>query len=132
MAEINGGVIAARQLKKSGIDTMFGVVAGPMIELFGGGAQENLKVVGCRHEINGGFMASSWGWQKKKPGVLVVGSGPAMTNAITPLYVATESVLIGPMALGSALAPWVVSQIGLEPTLALVGVAQLSSRSKQF
>ncbi len=61
MAEINGGVIAARQLKKSGIDTMFGVVAGPMIELFGGGAQEGLKVVGCRHEINGGFMASSLG-----------------------------------------------------------------------
>jgi hypothetical protein len=30
MAEINGGVIAARQLKKSGIDTFFGVVAGPI------------------------------------------------------------------------------------------------------
>ncbi|MFI5318272.1 MAG: thiamine pyrophosphate-binding protein [Myxococcota bacterium] len=107
MAEINGGVIAARQLKKSGIDTMFGVVAGPMIELFGGGAQENLKVVGCRHEINGGFMASSWGWQKKKPGVLVVGSGPAMTNAITPLYVATESamplVVLGGSAFGGTL-----------------------------
>ena len=107
MAEINGGVIAARQLKKSGIDTMFGVVAGPMIELFGGGAQESLKVVGCRHEINGGFMASSWGWQKKKPGVLVVGSGPAMTNAITPLYVATESamplVVLGGSAFGGTL-----------------------------
>src|SRR5512134_679104 len=107
MAEINGGVIAARQLKRSGVETMFGVVAGPMIELFGGGAQENLKVVGCRHEINGGFMASSWGWQKKKPGVLVVGSGPAMTNAITPLYVATESamplVVLGGSAFGGTL-----------------------------
>ena len=107
MAEINGGVIAARQLKKSGVDTMFGVVAGPMIELFGGGAQEGLNVIGCRHEINGGFMASSWGWQKKKPGVLVVGSGPAMTNAITPLYVATESamplVVLGGSAFGGTL-----------------------------
>ena len=42
---------------------LFGVVAGPMIELFAGGQSEGLKVVGCRHEINGGFMASSWGWQ---------------------------------------------------------------------
>ena len=43
MAEINGGQIAARQLRAAGIDTVFGVVAGPMIELFarraGGGPQ---------------------------------------------------------------------------------------------
>ena len=93
MADIHGGQIAARQLRAAGIDTVFGVVAGPMIELFAGSQEAGLKVVGCRHEINGGFMASSWGWQKKKPGVLVVGSGPAMTNTITPLYVATESAM---------------------------------------
>lgn len=107
MAEIHGGVIAARQLRLAGVDTMFGVVAGPMIELFSGGQSEGLTVVGCRHEINGGFMASAWGWQKKKPGVLVVGSGPAMTNAITPLYVATESamplVVLGGSAFGGTL-----------------------------
>ena len=33
MAEINGGRSAARQLKRAGIDTAFGVVAGPMIEV---------------------------------------------------------------------------------------------------
>ena len=93
MAEINGGQAAARQLRAAGIDTLFGVVAGPMIELYGGAHEAGLKVVGCRHELNGGFMASAWGYQKKKPGVLVVGSGPAMTNAITPLYVATESAM---------------------------------------
>src|SRR5262245_27120911 len=104
MAEINGGVIAARQLKRAGVDTMFGVVAGPMIELFGGAQSEGLRVVGNRHEINGGFMASAWGWQKKKPGVLVVGSGPALTNAITPLYVATESAMPLVVLGGSAFA----------------------------
>jgi thiamine pyrophosphate-dependent acetolactate synthase large subunit-like protein len=93
MAEINGGQAAARQLRAAGIDTLFGVVAGPMIELYGGAHEAGLKVVGCRHELNGGFMASAWGYQKKKPGVLVVGSGPAMTNAVTPLYVATESAM---------------------------------------
>jgi thiamine pyrophosphate-dependent acetolactate synthase large subunit-like protein len=93
MAEINGGQAVARQLRAAGIDTMFGVVAGPMIELYGGGYEAGLRVVGCRHELNGGFMASAWGYQKKKPGVLVVGSGPALTNALTPLYVATASAM---------------------------------------
>ncbi len=91
MAMVHGGQVAARQLKTLGVDTLFGVVAGPMIELFSGGQAEGMRVVGCRHELNGCFMASSWGWQKHKPGVFVAGSGPAVTNCVTPLYVATES-----------------------------------------
>ena len=107
MAEIHGGQIAARQLRAAGIDTVFGVVAGPMIELFAGAQEAGLRVVGCRHEINGGFMAQAWGWQKKRAGVLIVGSGPALTNAITPLYVATASalpmVVLGGSAFGGTL-----------------------------
>ncbi len=91
MAEVDGGRIAARQLKAAGIDTVFGVVAGPMIELFAGAQAEGLRVVGCRHEENAAFMASAWGWLKRRPGVVIVGSGPGMTNAVTPLHVATES-----------------------------------------
>ncbi|MDJ0849303.1 MAG: thiamine pyrophosphate-binding protein [Myxococcota bacterium] len=91
MAEIDGGRVAARQLKAAGIDTVFGVVAGPMIELFAGAQAEGLRVVGCRHEENAAFMASAWGWLARRPGVVIVGSGPGMTNAVTPLHVATES-----------------------------------------
>jgi thiamine pyrophosphate-dependent acetolactate synthase large subunit-like protein len=93
MAEIHGGRITARQLKAAGIDTLFGVVAGPMIELFAGAQEEGLRVVGCRHEENAAFMASAWGWLKRKPGVVVAGSGPAVTNCVTPLYVAIESAM---------------------------------------
>ena len=91
MGEINGGRVLARQLKADGIDTIFGVVAGPMIEVMAGAQAEGLRVVNCRHEVSAGFAASAYGWIKKQPGVLVVGSGPALTNAITPLYVATSS-----------------------------------------
>lgn len=104
MAEIDGGRIAARQLARAGIDTVFGVVAGPMIEVLAGAQREGLRVIGCRHEMNGGFMASAWGYQKKLPGVLIVGSGPGMTNAITPLYVATESAMPLVVLGGSAFA----------------------------
>ena len=93
MAQVHGGTLAARQLERCGIDTLFGVVAGPMIELFSGGQSEGLQVVGCRHELNGCFMASAWGWQKQRPGIFIAGSGPAVTNCVTPLYVATESAM---------------------------------------
>jgi len=93
MAELHGGQLSARQLRKAGIDTIFGVVAGPMIELFAGAQEAGLRVVGCRHEENAAFMASAWGWQRRRPGVVVVGSGPALTNAVTPMYVATASAM---------------------------------------
>ena len=85
MTEINGGQITARQLVAAGIDTVFGVVAGPMIELFAGAQEAGLKVVGCRHEETASFMASAWGYVKRKPGVIIAGSGPGMTNCVTPM-----------------------------------------------
>ena len=104
-AVIDGGRIAARQLRAAGIDTVFGVVAGPMIQVFAGAQAEGLRVIGCRHEENAAFMATAWGYQKRRAGVVVVGSGPGMTNAVTPLHVATESgmplVVLGGSAYGS-------------------------------
>jgi thiamine pyrophosphate-dependent acetolactate synthase large subunit-like protein len=105
VAEVDGGRIAARQLRAAGVDTVFGVVAGPMIEVFAGAQAEGLRVIGCRHELNAAFMASAWGWVSRKPGVVVVGSGPGMTNAVTPLHVATASgmplVVLGGSVFGS-------------------------------
>jgi thiamine pyrophosphate-dependent acetolactate synthase large subunit-like protein len=93
MAEVNGGQLAARQLAAEGIDTIFGVVAGPMIEVLSGAVEAGMKVVNCRHEVSAGLMASAWGFVTGKPGVCVVGSGPALTNALTPMYVASESAM---------------------------------------
>ena len=93
MAELNGGQIAARQLKAAGVDTLFGVVAGPMIEVMVGAQEAGLRVIGCRHEENAAFMASAWGYVARQPGVIVAGSGPGMTNTVTPMYVATASAM---------------------------------------
>lgn len=104
MAMIHGGHVAARQLARAGIDTVFGVVAGPMIEVFAGAQAQGMRVIGCRHELNGAFMASAWGYQTQKPGVMIVGSGPAATNCVTPLYVATQSAMPLVVLGGSAFA----------------------------
>jgi thiamine pyrophosphate-dependent acetolactate synthase large subunit-like protein len=91
MTEFNGGQLAAKQIKLAGIDTAFGVVAGPMIEVMAGMQAEGIKVVNCRHEESACFAASAWGYITKKPGVVVAGSGPGMINTVTGLHVATES-----------------------------------------
>jgi len=93
MGELNGGQLAARQLKLAGIDTAFGVVAGPMIEVMAGMQAEGIRVVNCRHEESAAFMASAWGYIAKKPGVIVTGSGPGTINAVTGMHVATESAM---------------------------------------
>ena len=93
MAELNGGQIIAKQLKRAGIDTAFGVVGGPMIEVFAAMQTEGITVVNCRHEESAAFAATAWGYVSRKPGVMIAASGPGMSNAITPLYVATESAM---------------------------------------
>lgn len=88
MAELTGAQLIARQVALEGIDTVFGVVAGPMVEALGALAEAGVSVIGCRHEEQACFMAQAWGYIKQKPGVVVVGSGPGMTNTVTGLYVA--------------------------------------------
>jgi thiamine pyrophosphate-dependent acetolactate synthase large subunit-like protein len=48
-----------------------------MIEILSAPSRRASQVVNCRHEVSAGLMASGWGWVKGKPGVCVVGSGPA-------------------------------------------------------
>jgi thiamine pyrophosphate-dependent acetolactate synthase large subunit-like protein len=62
-----------------------------MIELIAGAQEQGMKVVGCRHEESAAFMAAAWGWVRRRPGVVVAGSGPATTNLVTPMYVSTSS-----------------------------------------
>ena len=91
MTSFTGAQLVAKSLADAGIDTVFAIVAGPMVEVIAECHNAGLRVISCRHEGTAGFMAAAWGYVNKKPGVLIVGSGPAMTNAVTPMYVANES-----------------------------------------
>jgi thiamine pyrophosphate-dependent acetolactate synthase large subunit-like protein len=93
MAEVSGAALVAKQLRASGIDTLFTVLGGPMIDVLAEAHAHGIRVINCRHEMNAAFAASSWGYLNQKPGVMVAASGPAMTNTITPLYVATQSAM---------------------------------------
>ena len=93
MSQVTGNQLLVRQLQRAGIDTLFGIVAGPMIQALGEASREGMRVVSCRHEMNACFMASAWAYIKQQPGVVAVGGGPGMTNTVTPMYVATQSAM---------------------------------------
>jgi 2-hydroxyacyl-CoA lyase 1 len=106
MAELSGSEILARQLAIEDVDTVFTVYAGPMTAVLPALVRLGVRVIGCRHEEQAGFMASAWGYINKRPGVVIVGSGPAMTNTVTSLYAAQGNnwplVVLGGSAGGSA------------------------------
>jgi thiamine pyrophosphate-dependent acetolactate synthase large subunit-like protein len=91
--QVEGGHLVARQLVAEGIDTVFGVMAGPMQYAFRAAPKEGLRVIGCRHEEQAGFMAQAWGYLTGKAGVVMAGSGPGMANTLPAMHVAQESAL---------------------------------------
>lgn len=93
MAGLNGAQLIAGQLTAAGIDTVFTVPGGPILEVLAESYKAGIRIVGCRHEESAALMASAWGYIKKKPGVVVVSSGPGMTNTVTSMYVATSSAM---------------------------------------
>ena len=77
MGEVSGAGLVARQLKASGIDTIFTVLGGPMIDVLAEANAARIRVINCRHEMNAAFAASAWGYLNQRPGVMVAASGPA-------------------------------------------------------
>ncbi len=85
MTKINGGEAVYRVLKANGIDTVFGLLGGSMLELFdamylGGG----IAYVGARDERAAGHMADAWARTTGKPGVVLgAQAGPGVVNIVT-------------------------------------------------
>ena len=99
MAQIDGGDLVARMLKKEGIDTIFTLSGGHIQNIYDGCLDEGIRVIDTRHEQVAGHAAEGWGRIKRKPGVAVVTAGPGVTDAVTAVANAYQNgspmVLIG-------------------------------------
>ncbi len=93
MAEIEGSELVARALKAQGVDHVFTVVGGPVIEAVGYCGDLGVRPVGVRHEQAAVIMAEGYGYVGGKVGAALVASGPAVTNAITGVHVAWDNCL---------------------------------------
>ncbi len=85
MTTINGGEAVYRVLKANGIDTVFGLLGGSMLELYDAMYQgDDIAYVGARDERAAGHMADAWARMTGKPGVVLgAQAGPGVVNIVT-------------------------------------------------
>ncbi|SPJ31161.1 thiamine pyrophosphate-binding protein [Falsiruegeria mediterranea] len=85
MTDITGGEAAYRVLKANGIDTVFGLLGGSMLELYDAMYKDGaLTYVGARDERAAGHMADAWARMTGKPGVVLgAQAGPGVVNLVT-------------------------------------------------
>src|SRR5687767_7669906 len=80
---ISGGHLVAKALKAEGIDTIFTLCGGHIIDIYDGCIDEGIKVVDVRHEQVAAHAADGYARVTGKPGCAVVTAGPGTTDAIT-------------------------------------------------
>ena len=83
MATVIGSELLARALKSQGVDTMFYVMGGPMLETEATCIKLGIRAVDTRHEQAASFSAHAWGRVMRRPGVAMGCSGPGATNLVT-------------------------------------------------
>jgi len=87
--KLTGAEIFIESLKKEGVEYLFGIPGGAIIDLHDAlFRQDDIKFVLTRHEQAAVHMADGYARATGKPGVVLVTSGPGATNTITGLATA--------------------------------------------
>lgn len=77
-------------LVAAGVDTVFGLPSDDLV-LLAAVRDSGLRLVLCRDQRNAAFAATGYALQTGRPGVLAIGRGPAVTNALTGILEASCS-----------------------------------------
>jgi acetolactate synthase-1/2/3 large subunit len=108
MAKVSGNDLVAKALQDEGVDTVFYLTGGPMVDV-ASRCIERFRSVDVRHEQAAAMAAHAYSRVIGKPGVCFAASGPGVTNLITGVGNAfLDAVPV--VALGGASA---VSQAGM-------------------
>jgi acetolactate synthase-1/2/3 large subunit len=83
MGTVLGSELLAQALKSQGVDTMFYVMGGPMLETEATAIKLGIRAIDTRHEQAAALAAHAWGRVMRKPGVAMGASGPGATNLLT-------------------------------------------------
>src|SRR5919106_2108380 len=83
MATITGSEVLARSLRSQGVDTLFYLMGGPMLETEAACIQLGVRAIDTRHEQAAALAAHAWTRVTRRPGVCMGCSGPGTTNLVT-------------------------------------------------
>ncbi len=90
-ATISGGHLVAKGLKNEGVDTIFTLCGGHIIDIYDGCLDEGIRIIDVRHEQVAAHAADGYARQTGKLGCVVTTAGPGCTNAITGIATALRS-----------------------------------------
>ena len=83
MATITGSEVLAQALGAQGVDTLFYLMGGPMLETEAACIQLGIRAIDTRHEQAAALAAHAWTRVTRRPGVCMGCSGPGTTNLVT-------------------------------------------------
>jgi acetolactate synthase-1/2/3 large subunit len=83
--QLSGGHALIKALEMEGVEIMFGLPGGAILPVYDPIIDSPIRHVLVRHEQGAGHMAEGYAHATGRPGVFMVTSGPAATNAVTPL-----------------------------------------------
>ena len=83
MAKTSGNDLVVKALKDEGVDTVFYLTGGPMVDVAGRCIEIGFRSVDVRHEQAAAMAAHAYSRVSGKPGVCFAASGPGVTNLIT-------------------------------------------------
>src|SRR6476659_1129255 len=88
---VSGGRLVAKALKAEGVDTIFTLCGGHIIDIYDGCIDEGIKIVDVRHEQVAAHAADGYARQTGRLGCVVTTAGPGCTNAVTGIATAFRS-----------------------------------------
>jgi acetolactate synthase I/II/III large subunit len=80
---ISGGHLVAKALRAEGIEVIFTLCGGHIIDIYDGCIDEGIKVIDVRHEQVAAHAADGYARVTGRPGCAVVTAGPGTTDAVT-------------------------------------------------
>jgi thiamine pyrophosphate-dependent acetolactate synthase large subunit-like protein len=83
MATITGSEVLAKALRTQGVEAMFYLMGGPMLETEAACIQLGIRAIDHRHEQAAAFAAHAYTRLLRRPGVCMGASGPGATNLLT-------------------------------------------------
>src|SRR5258706_2768253 len=87
----SGGHLVAKALKNEGVDTIFTLCGGHIIDIYDGCVDEGIRIIDVRHEQVAAHAADGYARQTGKLGCVVTTAGPGCTNAVTGIATAFRS-----------------------------------------
>ena len=88
---VSGGHLVARALRGEGVDTVFTLCGGHIIDIYDGCIDEGIRIVDVRHEQVAAHAADGYARQTGRLGCVVTTAGPGFTNAMTGIATAFRS-----------------------------------------